>query len=56
MYVCMYVCIYIYIYIYHGCMNCVNLEMEPKYLMKNNVKLVPNISTTKNDKRYCKKH
>ena len=35
----------------HGCTNCSNLEMEPKYLMKSDVKLNPNILRTKNDKR-----
>ena len=34
----------------HGCPNCTNLEMEPKYLMKSDVQLKPNILRTKNDK------
>ena len=34
-----------------------HLEMEPKYLMKTEVQLNPNILRMKNDKkRYCKKH
>ena len=30
------------------CTNCSNLEMEPKYLIKNDVQLNPNIFKTKN--------
>ena len=35
----------------HGCTNCTNLEMEPKYLTKSDVQLKPNILKTKNDKK-----
>ena len=32
-----------------GCTNHSNLEMEPKYLIKSDVQLNPNIFKTKND-------
>ena len=35
----------------HGCTNRSNLEMEPKYLMKSDIRLNPIILRTKNDKR-----
>ena len=35
----------------HSCTNCLNLEMEPKYLTKSDFQLNPNISRTKNDER-----
>ena len=31
--------------------NCLNLEMEPKYLTKSDIQLNPNILRTKNNKR-----
>ena len=38
----------------HGCINHLNLEMEPKYLMKSDVQLNPNIVRTKNNKSTLK--
>ena len=38
-------------YCQHSCTNRSNLEMEPKYLMKSDVQLNPNILRTKTDKR-----
>ena len=34
----------------HGCTNCWNLEIEPKYLTKKDAQLNPDILRTKNDK------
>ena len=36
--------------IYHGCTNCANLEMEPKYLMKSDAENIYKDLENKNDK------
>ena len=40
----------------HSCTNCLNLDMELKYLTKSDIHLNPITLRTKNDKGYCKKH
>ena len=38
-------------FLVHGCTNCLNLEMEPKYLTKSDIYLRLDILRTKNNKR-----
>ena len=40
----------------HGCTNCSNLEMDPKYLAKSDVQLNPKSWEQKMLKGCCKKH